>query len=73
MPLMIGISEHIESSLPSVDLDTMESRGVEREIKFFSEIKVLMERKWAERDILEMQQVFREGILSEITKRSTTF
>ncbi len=70
---MIGTSEHIETSLPYTDLDTMESRGVEREMKVFSEIKVGMERKWAERDILGMQQVFREGILSEITKRSTTF
>ena len=39
----------------------------------FSQLKVEMERKWAEKDILGMQEVFRNGFLSEITKKSNTF
>jgi len=40
VPLMIGTSEQIESSLPYVDLETMESRGVQRRMSVISEIKV---------------------------------
>jgi DENN (AEX-3) domain len=73
VPLLIGTRQNLETSVPSVDLDTFESRGVERGMTVFIEIKVAMERKWAERDIFGMQQVFRERFLSEITKRSKTF
>jgi hypothetical protein len=37
---MIGTSEQIETTLPSVDLETMESRGIERGMSVFSEMKV---------------------------------
>jgi hypothetical protein len=40
VPLMIGTSEQIETTLPYVDLETMESRGIERGVSVFNEMKV---------------------------------